>query len=269
VANHLAAFTKQVHLITDLGDRDTYENFIRENLRKNISWQYVVKPGSPTIRKTRFIDDYTKNKIFGVYDINDENIGTSQQSELSGWIEGMAPDYDLVIVLDYGHGLVTSSVVRTLENTSPYLAVNTQINSANIGFHTISKYQQCDFVCIHEEELRHEFRDRQSSIETLICKLPDRIQVGTIVITQGKSGVMASMDNTILHCPAYAGTIVDRVGAGDTLMGLTSLCFASKLPPEIGLLFGSLGASKMVGMMGTALRLDKEDILKTIKTMMS
>ena len=65
-----------------------------------------------------------------------------------------------MIVADYGHGLITPRMADLMIEKSRFLAVNTQINAANIGFHTISKYRRADYVCIQEGELRHDSRSR-------------------------------------------------------------------------------------------------------------
>ncbi len=53
---------------------------------------------------------------------------------------------DAVIVSDFGHGLVTDRLVDLLCNEAPFLSVNTQLNAANIGYHTISKYPRVDYI---------------------------------------------------------------------------------------------------------------------------
>ena len=54
------------------------------------------------------------------------------------------------------------------------LAVNTQLNSFNLGYHTISKYTNVNYICVHEGELRHDFRNRKDTIEYL-TQIPRKI----------------------------------------------------------------------------------------------
>ena len=50
-----------------------------------------------------------------------------------------------------------------LVELSPYLAVMTQANAGNRGFHTIGNYTRADYVCIAEHEMRLvETRPRRS-----------------------------------------------------------------------------------------------------------
>ena len=71
VANQVSDFCNDGKIFSYLGDRDDQNHFIRENLKSNIDIDYVIKSNSPTILKKRFIDNYTKIKTLGVYDIND------------------------------------------------------------------------------------------------------------------------------------------------------------------------------------------------------
>ena len=114
-----------------------------------------------------------------------------------------------------------------------YLCVNTQLNSANIGFHTISKYHKVDYVCMHEGELRHDFRSRYRNTEDLTKDLYNRVKAKLVTVTQGKQGAMCYDANEgFEHCPAFASKIVDKVGAGDTLYALTSLASSVERKPN-------------------------------------
>ena len=177
-------------------------------------------------------------------------------------------EYDVVTVVDYGHGLITPKIVKFLEDKSKYLAVNTQLNSFNIGYHTISKYKNVDYVCVHEGELRHDYRNRSDTIEDLIKTHSDRIQAEIIVITQGTKGSLAFNNGKFTNCPAYATNVVDRVGAGDTLLAITSLCFAAGIPTDLTLFIGNLAAAEMVASMGTGIKLSKINLLKSIQSLL-
>ena len=97
-------------------------------------------------------------------------------------------EVDIVVVVDYGHGLITPRIVDTLEKHSKYLAVNTQLNSFNIGYYTISKYTKVNYICIHERELRNDYRNRHESVEDLTKRLANKIKSDVITITRGKEG---------------------------------------------------------------------------------
>ena len=268
VANQVSDFCKEGKILSYLGDRDDQNQFIKENLKSNIDIDYVIKSNSPTILKTRFIDNYTKIKTLGVYDINDNLLNKKEETELCIKIEDCIREYDVVIVTDYGHGLITPKIVNLLEDKSNFLAVNTQINSFNIGYHTISKYKNVNYVCVHEGELRHDYRNRSDTIEYLIRNLSNRIKSDFILVTQGAEGSLAFDNSNYESCPPYATEIVDRIGAGDSLLAITSLCFAAGIPKDLTLFIGNLAAAEMVASVGTGMKLNKINLLKSIESLL-
>ena len=268
VANHVSDFCKDVKVLTYLGDRNDDKEFIQHNLHENIKLENIAKRDSPTILKTRYIDSYTKNKIMGVYDLNDDILNEMEEKELNDNLLACIDRYDIVLVVDYGHGLITPCIVDTLEKNSKYLAVNTQLNSFNIGYHTISKYTNVDYVCVHEGELRHDYRNRYDTVEHLTKRLAERINCGVITITRGNAGSVVYKDGKFLECPAFAGKVVDRVGAGDTLLAITALCFSADLPEDLTLLLGNLAAAETVAFTGTGNRLQKVSLLKAVQTLL-
>ncbi|PPR22599.1 MAG: hypothetical protein CFH40_01282 [Alphaproteobacteria bacterium MarineAlpha10_Bin3] len=71
-ANHVATFCRHVDIVTSLGDADAYEDIIRNSLRANIGLHVVRRPGTPTTRKTRFVDTgYGMRKLFELYTMDD------------------------------------------------------------------------------------------------------------------------------------------------------------------------------------------------------
>ena len=266
VANNISDFCDEIKIISYLGDRDDHKKFINQNLSSNIDFEFVVKKNSPTILKTRFIDKYSKTKIAAIYDINDDFLNEPEETEFYAKLEDCCGKFDLVITVDYGHGLITPRIVELLQEKSKYLAVNTQLNSFNNEYHTISKYNKVNYVCVHEGELRHNYRNRTDTIEHLIENLSRNIKSDTIVITRGENGSLG-YNHTFTTCPAFATKVVDRIGAGDILLAITSLCLAANIPIDLVLLLGNISAAQMVASIGTGMKLNKVDFLKSILTL--
>ena len=78
--------------------------------------------------------------------------------------------YDLVIISDFGHGLMTPKIINFLIRSAKKLSINTQTNSTNFGFNLLSKYQKGNFFCIDELEARLLMSDRRSDIDHLAKK---------------------------------------------------------------------------------------------------
>ena len=116
--------------------------------------------------------------------------------------------------------------------------------------------------------MRHDYRNRTDPVENLVTDLSERIKSDVILITLGKRGSLVYMNNEFSYCPAYANKIVDRVGAGDTLLAITSLCFAAGVPADLTLFIGNIAAAQMLRTIGTGMKLNKVNLIKYIESIL-
>src|SRR6202008_3829788 len=133
-------FCERVDVLTFLGEEDDEEVFVRGMLKANVRPLIRYKANSPTIVKRRFVEKYLSQKLFEVYYINDDALSPAQDEELCRQLRTLLPDYDIVIVADYGHGMLGPRAIEVLASGCKFLAVNTQSNAGNHGFNLISRY---------------------------------------------------------------------------------------------------------------------------------
>lgn len=269
VANHVAAFSEHVKVVTMLGTIDSHEEFIREKLAPHVEPAFLYMENAPTIVKRRFVEKYPFQKLFEIY-VMDGNTNTAERSqELYKTLEEELPKYDVVIVTDYGHGMITPEVVELLCTRAPYLAVNTQTNAGNHGFNLISKYQRADYISISEKEVRLEARDRLKDLRDIVLAVAEKTACDRIMITRGKSGCLCySKADGFFEVPAFVSHIVDRVGSGDAVLSISALCDAQKPPIEIvGFIANAVGAQAVLTV-GNQRPVDRVPLLKHIETLL-
>ena len=269
VANHVANFAQEVTLVTVLGDRDSHEDFIRSQLSDKISFYYETQTDAPTIIKRRFVDGYSFNKMFEVYDMDDSGLCREKEENMCAWLEKNLSDYDLVIASDFGHGAISDKMVHILCEKAPFLAVNTQANSGNRGFHTITRYPRADYVCIAEHEIRLEMRKKNGNINPMMEKLSKKLGTKQFVVTRGRNGsiVMNGVVNKV-SVPAFATNIVDRVGAGDSVLSITSLAAKSGASNEMLGFIGNAVGALAVGVIGNKKSIDQQSVNKFVTSLM-
>src|SRR5439155_26695661 len=105
VANHLASFCDNVHLLTFLGTTNSHEEFIRSGLNSKVTPNFLYLDDEPTIVKRRFVEQYPFQKMFEVYVISEKETHEDGSKLLCSVLEKTLADYDLVLALDYGHGM--------------------------------------------------------------------------------------------------------------------------------------------------------------------
>ena len=270
ISRHLSSFCKRISLFSMIGEKGEYLKMIKNNLPKNINFQYIRKKNSPTILKRRFLDNVSNNKVLGVYTINDDVLSKKEEKLFYYKLKKLIPKYDLVIVSDYGHGLISNRSANLISKSAKYLALNAQVNAANIGYHSMRNYKNVDCVIINEKEIRHELRDKNGIINSLIKKLSQEQNIKNLVVTQGSVGSILynKRDKKFIACDAYAKTSVDKVGAGDAMLSVIALCLKNGLNKELALLIASLAAAQSVKTMANKETINKSKILKSLESIL-
>lgn len=265
-ANHVASFCAEVDVISCFGALDDQESFVRRSLRSNVHLHAMTRPSAPTTLKQRFVDSSNMRKLFEVYFMDDAPLVPPLQDELDARIARTARDYDVVIVTDFGHGLIGPSTIETLIAHARFLAINTQSNSANLGYNLVTKYGKADYVCIDAPEARLALHDRMSSIGDIAHRLSaEHVACDKIIITQGKHGCTTFERGRIAHqIPAFALNVVDTIGAGDAFLAITApLVAAGGSMRHIGFVGNVVGAL-MVEIVGHRRSVDKPALVKAI-----
>ncbi|MBI3252237.1 MAG: cytidyltransferase [Candidatus Omnitrophica bacterium] len=269
VANHLAGFCDQVELITCLGEHERREDFVRQALLPNVRPTFVTKHGAPTIHKRRFVDPYSQSKLLELYVMEDHPLQGEDEAALGKSLAAALIDCDLVVCMDYGHGILTAPNIEILCTQSRFLAVNTQSNAGNRGFNPISKYGRADYVCLAHHEIAIETRMRDGNLRDLLLEVAQRIDCANFTVTHGKSGSLHySPDQGFAEVPAFATQVVDRVGAGDAVIALTSLLVHQRAPWDIVGFVGNVAGAQVVAELGNRVPVGRIPLAKHIISLM-
>lgn len=263
IANHISNFTDQVTLITLLGDRTDYKEFIIGKLNQKVTPHFFVKENSPTVLKRRYINN-TRNeheKIFMIENINFAPISQNLETEVITLLEKEISNYNLVLVGDFGHGFINQKIVDILEKKAKFLAVNVQTNSANLGFNFVTRYDRPSFISMDGMELRFAVGEKSPDYEALIMKLHRLKGYDNFLVTLGKEGVAYFNAGKIRSCPAFVSNIIDVVGAGDAILSVASLMSCKSINPELIPFMANCVGGVAVGIMGNEKSVSKEDIL--------
>ena len=275
VANHAAAFVKQTTLLTALGGKGAQgtddEKFIGENLRENVTPHLVKFSQAQTIVKERFVDSDSLAKLFEVYYFEEEpQVSASEEDEVCTWLQENLARFDAVIVPDYGNGMITARMIDVICGRSPFLAVNTQVNSGNRGYHVVTRYPRANFICLNAPELWLASHNRHDPTDLLARQIMSELGADGIAITQGAKGLLAIHKDLSEphHVPALASKVVDRVGAGDAFLALASICLASGLAPKLSAFVGGAAAALEVQIIGNRRTVERESLLQYISVLL-
>ncbi|MEK7578704.1 MAG: PfkB family carbohydrate kinase, partial [Patescibacteria group bacterium] len=270
-ANHLANFCGEIDLITAIGN-DGKEEFIRSHLKSNVVPHLFYYDKAPTITKRRFVDDAFMSKLFEVYEI-DSRPSLKIEKEIFNLLAIFfeSRKYDLVLVIDYGHGLLTLNLIVYICSRKGFLAVNAQTNTANMGYNPITRYPTANYFCLDEPELRLAFHNKYDEVTSLMEQLARRVPLpGVIAVTRGHLGAITyDIENgSFFEVPVLSHKIVDTTGAGDAFLALTAPCVAKGLPVELVAFIGNVAGALAVGVLGNRSSIEAEPLYKFITALL-
>ncbi|MBT5470807.1 MAG: adenylyltransferase/cytidyltransferase family protein, partial [Nitrospina sp.] len=270
VASHIAGFVGNVTLVTALGEDDSHETFIRSKLHKEVQPIFFYKKNSRTLVKRRFVD-MDLLKLFEVYLMDEDELLPEELDEkICVWLDKELSRFDVVVIPDFGHGFITDKMIRVLEVKSKYMAVNTQVNSGNRGYHAISRYSRADLVTLNEPELRLATHNRHDSVEALAEKVCKAVNAKHVSITRGTNGaiMLNRKGNEIQRAPVLSTKVVDRIGAGDAFLSLAGISLAAGLSSELTTFVASAAAAIDVQIVCNRDPITPVDLYKYITTLL-
>jgi len=269
-ANHLAGFCKDVTLLSCIGGKNNYVDFISNHLKPNIKTNFYHSKNASTVVKRRFVDPSFLNKLFEICYLEEANhLPGSLEKEICGYLNSHLKKFDMVLVADFGHGLITPKIVKILSKKANFLVVNVQTNSANLGFNLITKFPRADYICIDEPEIRLACHDKFSNLEKLVLAISRKLECEKIIITRGHRGSLAySKKEGFVGIPVFSKDVVDRIGAGDAFLSITAPCVFKNNPIKVaGFIGNAVGAMKVL-IVGNRSSVEPVPLFKYITTLL-
>lgn len=273
VAKHLANFSDDVTICSMMGTEKNLCDFVHESMQK-IKLEILYDEKFVTPVKRRFLRQNSQRQEYDkMFSIN--YLMTRKQRENFDYLqfqqklEDMVSQYDLVVVCDYGHGLLENKAVNIIETKAKFLSVNCQTNSANYGTNVITKYSRADSFVVDEKELRLAFGEALTHREDLIKELTERLKSKCSWVTIGASGAIGNTQMEQSLCPALLLKVKDTVGAGDAFYALASLCAQKNIPIDIATLIANTAGALKTNIIGNKESIKKVDVLKFLSTILN
>lgn len=261
--NNTAGICGEVDLVTVLGKKDTFEEFITGRLQSNIKPKFFYRDDVPTTIKRRFVNTVTGRKLFEVCYMDDNPIPEKLEKEIVGYLEEKIADYDLVIISDFGHGLFNNQLIDMISRKAKYSALNVQTNSANTGFNLVTKWPHANYISIDEPETRLAAHDKHGEIKDIMQRMMETLKCDNLMVTRGHQGsINLDRQDGFHETPAFASKIVDVVGAGDALFAFTAPCMAMGISQDLISFIGNAVGALAVQIVCNREPVDVVDLIK-------
>jgi cytidyltransferase-like protein len=227
IAGHLAAFVREVHCLSNDAAADPPANVT------------CTPIAAGELVETRFVDAETGRPVFKSKSI----------SLAKGTPAALPPfdDYDLVVVADFGHGLLDAAEInrRIAGRSRAVVAAMAQVNSSNYGYNLPVKYVGADYYCLNRTEAELCLHERDLPLDELVTRTARLLHCDSVAVTDGSHGVVVARRGERSALPSLSASVVDTIGCGDAFLALSSVAVALGMPAPVIALAGSIGAAAM------------------------
>lgn len=274
VLRHIREFAPKVKLISLVGTEPWVEDSLR-NFIKPEEDDILRVNDFTTIVKQRFVESQQEgkelSKLFAVNYIDALHPKAPLLNKVLESIRKKIKTYDLIVVMDFGHGFMGDKIREMVQSKAPFLALNCQTNSNNHGFNIINRqYQRADSFSLDQTEIRLAFGKREINGMAELADLRKQLEARYGWLTRGDVETIGiKNDGTECACPPLEVNIVDAVGAGDAFSAIASLAAVSGLPIELATFMGQLAGAQAVRIVGNSEAIKKSVFLKGCEALLN
>ncbi|CAA6819962.1 MAG: ADP-heptose synthase (EC / D-glycero-beta-D-manno-heptose 7-phosphate kinase [uncultured Sulfurovum sp.] len=250
VINNLAALGAEVSVLSVIGD-DANAEELKEMLAKIevSSKNLVVELGRDTSKKSRIIA--SQQQVVRYDKESTDDISQSSQESIIENFKKTISIYDIILLSDYGKGVLTTDLTRKLIDLSKVEGKKVLVDPKGGDY---TKYAGAYLLTPNKKEAieasKIEIKDEVSLLEA-ITKLKRECSLGVGLITLSEDGI-ALYDNELRKHPTVAREVYDVTGAGDTVIASLGFSLACGYDIDQAVKFANLAAGVVVGKIGSA-----------------
>ncbi len=273
VARHLSSFCDNVTLMGVIGSEELIHSRILNEMSSKMRLDLAYSPEYATIVKKRYVTFNEKreevNKIFAINNLPvPMKIDEKTMQEFRHNLDKRIEQYDVVILCDFGHGLIDDEVMEIIQDKAKFLALNCQTNSSNYGKNLITKYHRADVFTLDQKELELAFSEYQTEESEALLRLAKHFQKKGW-LTKGSQGAVSVENDTLQTCPAFTLKVKDTIGAGDAFFALASLTAAVGAKMDASTFMGNIAGALASNIIGNRESIEKVNVLKYASTLLN
>jgi rfaE bifunctional protein kinase chain/domain len=201
----------------------------------NMSSEGLVQSNErPTTIKTRVIGN--NHQMLRVDEEKEEDISATERKQLIKRISSIINriKIDVIIFEDYDKGLINKSLIEQIVKFARQKNIFVTADPKKRNF---NHYRNIDLFKPNLKELRDGMKidlEKNNSEELIsaVRKLSADHHIDNMLVTLSDKGVLILNGKFEKIIPAHYRNITDVSGAGDTVIGVASLCLASGTEPE-------------------------------------
>jgi D-beta-D-heptose 7-phosphate kinase/D-beta-D-heptose 1-phosphate adenosyltransferase len=249
VVNNLVALDSHVDIISVIGECKN-SSLLKEMLKnQGVSNDYLIYENSrPTTTKTRLLASH--QQIVRFDNETTKDISKNSEDELLEIYNKIIDNYKVVILSDYGKGVLTTSLTKNLIQIANSKNIKVLVDPKGENW---DKYKNSYLLTPNksEAELALKSNIKTDNLEESITNIKQKYNLDISLITLSEDGI-AVYDDKLKTYPTKAREVYDVTGAGDTV--IASLAFKISQDKSIteAVEFANLAAGVVVAKTGSA-----------------
>ena len=249
VVNNLESLGGRVSILSVVGRDDNAKEMKKLLDAKSISHTLVEEVGRKTTKKSRLIA--SNQQVIRYDDESRENISLSSQVKLLEALQKNCFSYDVVILSDYGKGVLTANICRDIISMCNSLGKMVLVDPKGEDY---TKYKGATLLTPNKKEAilatKINIHDDNSLGEALRM-LKNDLELDYSIITLSEEGI-GLLDKEIKIIPTVAREVFDVTGAGDTVIASLAMALSSGFEIESACEFANKAAAVVVAKVGSA-----------------
>jgi rfaE bifunctional protein nucleotidyltransferase chain/domain len=270
IARNLERVIANLVLVTD------YPNnlFVSDSLGENCNnFEVLSVQGNPSgfLRKTRYIDKVSEARLFLTYErvVHKSSVSDSNESAVNQEFSQLLDGFDITLISDFGHGVVTNLNMKEIKEKSKFIVMNSQLNASSRFPTPITSFTGSNMIILNRAELLWHYNGGESHFDSICYEVIKTTGCQYLIVTLGAEGLAIFFESSKIIVPAVGVAPRDRVGAGDSLLGISALCAISGLNPKSIGLVGNLVAALNIQQLGSKYKLQLSDLVVSLETVLA
>ncbi len=250
VVNNLKKLGAQVDIMSVLGSCEISRELMRllEDIEVNTKF-LITQKNRISSKKTRIIS--SQQQVVRYDRESSDDIDAESQKTLINAFNNIVNDYEVILLSDYGKGVLTNQLTQSLINIAKKYKKKVLVDPKGIDY---LKYKGAFLLTPNKKEASTATNINiidDVSLTEAIVKLKSMCDLDVSLITLSEHGI-AIYDGKLRTLPTAAKEVFDVTGAGDTVLASLGFAIACGHSIDESVSFSNLAGGVVVGKIGSA-----------------
>jgi D-beta-D-heptose 7-phosphate kinase/D-beta-D-heptose 1-phosphate adenosyltransferase len=250
VVNNLKKLGAQVDVLGVIGDCKVSTELKYLLSKIGVDTRYLIKQKNRIVpKKSRIIA--SQQQVVRYDRESNDDIDIKSQKTLISTFKKIIKNYEIILLSDYGKGVLTDKVTSTLIKLANLNGIKVLVDPKGTDY---SKYKGAFLLTPNKKEAseatKTNIKDNESLLKAII-KLKSDFELNISLITMSEQGI-AIYDNELRIKPTITKEVFDVTGAGDTVLSSLGFALACNANIDKAVEFSNLAAGVVVSKIGSA-----------------